>query len=89
MMTCETHLSGSNMNNNRTSRAVAAVLGITLIGVVFGVGVYLPFYSSLAKSGEEARRQLHTQGVERTPGGVWKNLNEAAKHNQVQKPTND
>ena len=53
------------------------------------LGVYLPFYSSLAKSGEEARRQLHTQGVERTPGGVWKNLNEAAKHNQVQKPTND
>ena len=63
----------------RASKVLAGVLGIFLTGVVLGVGIYLPNYSTAAKSGEEARRQLRLQGIEHTSGGMWKNLNERSK----------
>ena len=64
-----------------TSKIVAGTLGIVCVSIVVGMGVYLPFYSNAARKGEEARRQLHQRepGQERAPGGVWKNLNVAAK----------
>ena len=51
------------------------------------MGVYLPFHSSIAKQGEDARRDLHAarRAAHRgnTPGGMWKNLDESAKENRA------
>jgi hypothetical protein len=44
----------------------------------------LPFQSQHARSGEDARRKLVAQKREHAPGGVWSNLNKAAKNPQDQ-----
>jgi hypothetical protein len=64
------------------SKVIAGGFGVLFGTIVIGMGLYLPFYSQAARNGEEARRQLHKTHArgENTPGGMWKNLNDAAKH---------
>jgi len=71
------------MAANKT-KVVAGTVGVVCAVIVVGMGMYLPFYSSAAKSGEEARRQLHLKagGKDHAPGGVWKNINRAVKHSK-------
>lgn len=63
------------------SKLVAGTMFALCGTLALAMGLYLPFYSSVAKQGEEARRQLHAKdlGVDRAPGGVWKNLNNATR----------
>ena len=70
------------------SKVVAGTMFGVCATIVVGMGLYLPFYSSAAKQGEEARRQLHMRdlGQEKAPGGVWKNLNAAATKQSNVKP---
>ena len=63
------------------SKKLALGLGVVLVGIVFGMGVYLPFYSPMAKAGEEARRQFHLTNKARKQGtdagvssSMWKNI---------------
>jgi len=62
-----------------SSKVLALGMGTVCVGAVVGMGIYLPFYSSAAKKGEEARRQLHGKGGAQGGGGVggiWKNIDE-------------
>jgi len=54
------------------------------------MGIYLPFYSSFTKEGEDARRTLHQtrakvpggEDTEQSPtlGGMWANIEKAKKN---------
>ena len=73
-----------------SSKIIAGTLGVVCVSIVVGMGVYLPFYSNAARSGEEARKLLHQRdrGQEKAPGGVWKNLNAAAKQAKKEEKDN-
>lgn len=64
-----------------SSKLIAGAMGVFLVCVVGGVGIYLPNYSAAAKEGEAARRALHSKQLEHTAGGMWKNLNDRVKTN--------
>ena len=70
-------MSGGELTRPK-SRALAIVFGALLASIVVGMGLYLP-YSGFAKQGEDERRRLAALKQDRTPGGMWNNLNRAAK----------
>jgi len=71
-------------------RAMALAVGVTCVGIVGFVGVYLPFYSQTAQSGSDVRRELHkhklpddaVEGEKKAglaPSSMWKNMEKRGK----------
>lgn len=63
--------------NRRTTKFFAAGMAVILFGVVFMQGAYLPYLSQASKDGADARRQLHTETVDKggsSSGNMWKNF---------------
>ena len=60
------------------SRVLAVGVGLLLASLA-GLALYLPFKSSFAAKGAEERRRLASERHEGTAGGVWSNINKAAK----------